>query len=241
MPDKHIHPVSFTGKVLNIEIENGDNHQKFSNSGKFIVTDGAIIDVEADALLTHKNTFAKESKEFNIIINTKVCAWHPTKDMLAVIGYKKQDETRYRYRIEIWDIAEHKIIDEYDLRRSQHYMALDWSPDGTRLAASNHDYSITLINLDTRETSSVFLNNSPASKVIFSPDGQRLAAQCKEELLHIIDVAIGKPECQILASTNCHINNFESSPWHYLGGHIAYEREHKIQISQLKSIEPQVS
>ena len=69
--------------------------------------------------------------------------------------------------------------------------ALDWSPDGKRLAAGSYDRTVKIWEADTERELLTILHNSGVQSVAWSPDGKRLASGTRGQRVHIWDAATG--------------------------------------------------
>lgn len=220
-------PTDFKATLLPIDCFENKALHKFSSSGRYVLMNSAIACLETNALLKEER-FINDSSEYEPHFVCRSSAWHPKKDLLAFVSYAPVDK-KLRGRLEVWRIDPKKRIAVFDFGHTQQFLGMDWSPDGTRLAVSNADGSVRVIDLASGQNSENFLNLPPDSKLWFSPDGNRLAVQARDEVL-ILDAS----SCDGVAKLDGNLRAFVNTPWHHEGKHIASVNDGKIEIAELQ-------
>lgn len=231
-------PLKFEPRLLSFEVDSHRTVLKFSPSGNYVLTDGAVASLKDSALLKEEELFDSDDV-FHPELVCRSAAWHPTKDFLAFMSYKNLSPSALnaglRFRIEIWCIESRRQLASYDLGHKDDFLSLDWSPDGLRIAASNVDGSVTLIDLAGGKYKEIFIERSRDGTIKFSPDGKRLAMQCKNEVVITSGIITDNEEpIEKLHSIDGEISMFVISPWHYNGKHIAACRNSIIEVHELK-------
>ncbi len=98
-------------------------------------------------------------------------------------------------RIELWDTTTRKIL--FTLKGNISLLALEFSPDGTRLASAgkNNDETIPLQLWDINSKESILLDKHTrwVNALAFSSDGKMLASGGHDETVQLWDVATGEP------------------------------------------------
>lgn len=127
-----------------------------------------LVDVKSGAFLENVNTLKGE---------LTAIARHPKKDVVVIGG-----EERYPY-IYLMDRPRNmKIADDTTLvrkleRQDGAITALDWSPDGSRIAVAGASPAVNLYDPETGDRKASCTGHSAGIySVAFSPDGARLAA-----------------------------------------------------------------
>jgi WD40 repeat protein len=126
-----------------------------------------MIDTQSGAFLENVNLLRGE---------LSAIARHPSKDIVVIGG-----EERYPYIYLLDRPRNMKIADDTTLvrkleRQDGAIFALDWSPDGKRIAVAGASPSVNLYDPDTGERKAACQGHSAGIySVAFSPDGTRLA------------------------------------------------------------------
>jgi WD40 repeat protein len=119
-------------------------------------------------------------------------AYSPTENVVATYGFSKI--------ISVWDIDSGS--DHYDLSGPSEYgFALQFSPDGTKLAAGGYDYRAYMWDLTTKSLLYQIQTNTAGWRVSFSPDGSQLAIAGElNSRAQIVDTENGAPITELRPS-----------------------------------------
>jgi WD40 repeat protein len=126
-----------------------------------------LIDAQSGAFLENVNLLRGE---------LNAVARHPKKDVVVIGG-----EERYPYiylmdRPRVMKIADDTTLVRKLERQDGAIFALDWSPDGSRIAVAGAASAVNLYDPDTGERKGACKGHSAGIySVAFSPDGTRLA------------------------------------------------------------------
>jgi WD40 repeat protein len=140
-----------------------------------------LIDAKSGAFLENVNLLRGE---------LSAIARHPKKDIVVIGG-----EDRYPYvylldRPRVMKIADDSTLVRTIERQDGAITALDWSPDGARIAVAGASPSVNLYDAETGDRKATCKGHSAGIYAIaFSPDGKRLATGGFDGKVRIYNVA----------------------------------------------------
>ncbi|MDO9222660.1 MAG: hypothetical protein Q7U20_02995 [Caulobacter sp.] len=161
------------------------------------------------------------------------CAWHPSRDVIAIPTFENEGYPNNAWRIDIFDATSGERIARRDVGNKGTILGIDWSPEGRYIAVSTYDRTLVVWDLltdQTRETAIIGKTGEP-HHLEFSPDGQRLACSgyhASQEAL-IWDHTTGE-ELMRCAGRLMHASSFAGSrlpsrAWHPDGARIAVQTD----------------
>ena len=176
---------------------------RFSEDGKtlFALSDGgesiSQLDVE-----TRKGNVKHIEEQIERIVDPGCYAF--THDKFAIgVGTK----------IELWDTTTSKIL--FTLKGNISLLALEFSPDGTRLASAgmNNDeiVPLQLWNIDSKESILLDKHTGWVNALAFSSDGKILASGGSDNTVQLWNIATGEPITTFIGHTSS-INALTFSP-----------------------------
>ena len=156
-----------------------------------------LIDAKSGAFLENVNLLRGE---------LSAIARHPKKDIVVIGG-----EDRYPYvylldRPRVMKIADDSTLVRTIERQDGAITALDWSPDGSRIAVAGASPSVNLYDAETGDLKATCKGHSAGIYAIaFSPDGKRLATggfDGKVRLYNVADCALQQAFVPVPLDTN---------------------------------------
>jgi WD40 repeat protein/transcriptional regulator with XRE-family HTH domain len=147
-----------------------------------------------------------------------------------------RDSTRIatadRNEVKVWDVASGEEVMTFS-KPNQLISSIDFSPDGTRLAASNHYSLIWVWDLQSgEELYTLYGHTNTVNSVHFNADGTRIASASNDRKVFIWDAISG---VQLLSLAG-HTNTAWDSAFSPDGKHIATASEdHTVKIWDLSS------
>lgn len=211
------------------------NKPIFSPSEKYVLfEDGSILCLDTRTIFKLGKNSEEARDSWSLHHSQPYAVWHPNEDIVALIATKRFKEDNLICRIEIWDIAQNKILSSHFTNTEESISCMDWSPDGSMIAFSSADFTVTIWNLCTNETHTSFIEEARVCDLYFSPDGQRLSVQTVKNQQREKAYIVASNDAEIPISFSGDITIFSESPWHRKGRHIGYQHDGTIQVRKLK-------
>lgn len=163
-----------------------------------------------------------------IASGTNDLAWHSTLPLIIVTSYLSSEDKRHA--LQLIDTETGACLKEHI--STDGIVAVAWSPDGRTVMFSTKDHGLCKWDLENDQIERIFSNNCPVSKIEFSPSGDRVAIQDWHDPRRIAIFSVeGFDELTAFDGT---FENFNSTPWHYLGRDIGYIFGHQIRVRRLQ-------